>query len=385
MRPHSPSQTAAPSTPRTRPIPVCEPDIGELEVALVTQCLKSGWVSSIGPWVSRFEEAYAAHCGCQFAVSTCNGTAALHLALLALGIGPGDEVLVPAFTFVSSANAVVYTGAVPVLMDVDPTTWNLDVEDARRKLTPRTRAIMAVHVFGNPADMAAVAALAAEYGLAVVEDAAEAHGARWQGQPVGSLGDVGCFSFFGNKLITTGEGGMLVTNRPELADAARKWGNLSRPQGHHYFHDAVGFNYRMASLQAALGLAQLQRIEELLAKKLRNAERYLRLLVAIPGLRPQRVLPGATSSWWMVSIVVKDTFGATREDLSQHLHRRGIDTRPFFVPLHRLPPYASSPPCPVAEEISQRGLLLPSGPRLEPEAIEEIVEAIGCLAQGGGR
>ncbi len=366
-------------------IPLADADIGELEVAYVSECRRSGWVSSAGPFVSRFEEAFAAACACRYAVAASNGTAALHLALLALGVGPGDEVLVPDLTFVSTANAVVYTGARPVLVDVDPHTWNLDPDDARRKVTQRTKAIVPVHLFGNPADLDAVAAIAAETGLAVVEDAAEALGASWRGRPVGSIGDVGCFSFFGNKLITTGEGGMVVTNRPEIADAARRWGNLSRAPGRPYFHDAVGYNYRMASRQAALGLAQLQRLDQLLAGKLRNAETYRRLLAGIPGLRWQHVTAGGASSWWMFAIVLEDAFGATREDVSEHLHRNGIDARPFFVPLHQLPPYAGSPPCPVAEEVSRRGLLLPSGTRLRAEQIHEIAETIARLGKDGGR
>jgi perosamine synthetase len=371
-----PKRAQPPETMRR--IPVGDADIGEREIASVTDCLRSGWVSSIGPYVSRFEEAFAAYCGCRFGVSTCNGTAALHLALLALGIGPGDEVLVPTLTFVSTANAVVYTGATPVLVDADPDTWNLDVDDARRKVTARTKAVIAVHVFGNPVDMDAVAALSADHGLAVIEDAAEAHGARWRGRRVGGLGDVGCFSFFGNKLLTTGEGGMVVTNRPDIAAAARKWGNLSRPEGQHYFHDAVGFNYRMASLPAALGLAQLDRIDELLARKIRNAERYREHLAAVPGLQLPSVAGPAESAWWMFGVLVDDGFGIDREALAGRLREDGIDTRPFFVPLHELPPFSKSQPCPVAASLSRRGLVLPSGTRLTDEEIADISRVVSA-------
>ena len=265
-------------------IPVAEPSFEGNELEYVTNCIRSGWVSSLGEYVKRFEQGFAAYCGVRHGVATHNGTVALHLALAALGIGPGDEVILPTLTFVATANAVTYTGARPIFVDSEPHTWNIDPEAAARAVTPLTRAIIAVHLYGHPADMEPLRALTEQHGLTLIEDAAEAHGARYKGQRVGSLSDVAVFSFFGNKIITTGEGGMVLTDDPSLAERCFFLENQARHKENPYWHPEIGYNYRMTNVQAALGVAQLERIEELVAIRIRNAAHYKRRLSEVSGL-----------------------------------------------------------------------------------------------------
>jgi perosamine synthetase len=347
----------------------------------VLDCLDSGWISSIGEYVDRFESLFARFCGADHAIATANGTVALHLALAALDLGPGDEVLVPGLTFVATANAVTYTGATPVLVDVDRVTWTIDPEDAARKITARTRAIIPVHLYGHPANLDALRALATRHDLRVVEDAAQAHGARYNGARVGALGDVGTFSFYGNKVLTTGEGGMVVTNDQAIARRARLLRGQALDPDRRYYHAEVGFNYRLTNLQAAIGCAQLEHADAILRRRAELAAAYDARLADVPGLGFQPVAPWATPICWMYSVVIDETtFGMTRDEVADALRARGIETRPFFVPLHDLPPYRTTP-LPVSAALGRSGINLPSGNTLAATDIDLVCAALADLAR----
>jgi perosamine synthetase len=357
-------------------IPVAEPLLSGNELAYVTDCVKSGWVSSLGAYIPRFEEMFAQFCGARFGIATSNGTAALHLALVVLGIGPGDEVIVPTLTFVATANAVTYTGAKPVFADSEPRTWNLDPADVARKITPATRAIIPVHVYGHPADMDPLLDLARKHNLLVIEDAAEAHGALYKGKRVGSMGALNCFSFYGNKIITTGEGGLITTNDAALAEKARWLRDHGMSTEKRYWHPVIGYNYRITNVQAAIGVAQMERIEEFIARKRRIAETYNQLLARVPGLTLPPEEKWATSVYWMYSALVGVEFGPSRDELMARLKQRKIDSRPFFYPIHTMPPYHTGESLPVAEALSRRGINLPSAVTLTDEDIHRIATAI---------
>jgi perosamine synthetase len=361
-------------------IPVFAPWLSENTRRYVLDCVDTGWISSLGQYVSRFERNFAEFCEAQHAVATSNGTTALHLCLATLGIGPGDEVLVPDLTFVSTANVVRYTGATPVLVDSDPRMWCIDPADARRKVTARTRAIIPVHLYGHPVAMAPLLALAAEHGFDVVEDAAEAHGARYQGRRVGALGRIGAFSFYGNKIITTGEGGMVVTNDRALAERALFLRDHAMDPKRRYYHPEVGFNYRMTNIQAAIGCAQLEQAEAILARRKALAAAYEAGLAGIPGLTRPPSEPWAESVYWMYSVLVEPEFGLSRDAVIAGLRARDVDSRPFFVPLHELPPFRQDGPFPVATTLSARGINLPSGTGLRAEEIATVCDAVRALA-----
>jgi len=349
----------------TRFLPVTEPDLAGNEKKYVNEALDEGWISSNGRFIDRFEREFAAYCRTDHAVACCNGTVALHVLLLALGIGPGDEVLVPSFTYVASANAVAYTGATPILVDSEAQHWNLDPARLEEALTPRTRAIMAVHLYGHPTDMAAVEAFARRHDLLVVEDAAEAHGASVAGRPVGSFGVGATFSFYGNKIVTTGEGGMITTNNGELAAKIR----LLRGQGmdpqRRYWFPIVGYNYRMTNLAAALGCAQMERVEEFIARRRELAGWYDEQLAPLAdrlGMQLAGEAPGARNVHWLASLRVP---APRRDGLMRHLLTKGIDSRPFFPPLHTLPIYCDTRyhggrDLRVAEDLGATGLNLPT-------------------------
>jgi perosamine synthetase len=362
-------------------IPVFAPWLSENVRRYVLDCVDSGWISSLGQYVERFERDFAAFCEARHGVATSNGTTALHLALVTLGIGPGDEVLVPDLTFVSTANVVRYTGATPVLVDVDLRTWGMDPADARRKLTPRTRAIIPVHLYGHPVDMDSLLALAAAHGLEVVEDAAEAHGARHRGRRVGALGKIGAFSFYGNKIITTGEGGMLVTNDPTLAERAAFLRDHAMDRRRRYYHPEIGFNYRMTNIQAAIGCAQLEQAEAILTRRKEIAAAYETGLAGIAGLTRPPAEPWAENVYWMYSVLIEPGFGLNREAVRAGLRERGVDSRPFFVPLHELPPYRQDAPFPVTTALAAKGINLPSGTGLRPEEITQVCDALRGLAR----
>jgi perosamine synthetase len=360
-------------------IPVFAPWLSENVRRYVLDCVDSGWISSLGQYVGRFERDFAAFCEASHAVATSNGTTALHLCLAALDIGPGDEVLVPDLTFVSTANVVRFTGATPVLVDSEPRTWGMDPVDARRKITPRTRAIIPVHLYGHPVDLDPLVALAAEHGLDIVEDAAEAHGARYKGRRVGALGRIGAFSFYGNKILTTGEGGMVVTNDPKLAERATFLRDHAMDPRRRYYHPEIGFNYRMTNIQAAIGCAQLEQVDAILARRKVIADAYETGLAGIPGLTPPPAEPWAESVHWMYSVLVEPEFQTSRDAVIAGLRARGVDSRPFFVPLHQMPPYRLDAPFPVSTSLSERGINLPSGTGLSLEEIATVCAALRAL------
>jgi perosamine synthetase len=362
-----------------RIIPVSDPKLDGNELRYVTQCVQSNWISSAGRFVRDFEEAFAGAMGCRYGVAASNGTTSLHLALATLGIGPGDEVIIPTFTMIATANAVRYTGAQPVLVDAERTTWNMDVSQLERLVTPRTRGILLIHTYGHPVDMDPLTELADRRGLWVVEDAAEAHGARYRGRPIGSLGRAASFSFYANKIITTGEGGMVTTNDGELARVARRLRDHAFSDERHFWHKYLGFNYRMTNLQAAIGLAQTERLDELVEIRRTNAARYTAVLSKIPGLTLPVERPWARNVYWMYGVVVEDVFGISRDELRQRLARRGIETRTFFIPIHLQPIYYEAfqgRRYPVSEELCRRGLYLPSGATLTGAEIDYVCEMV---------
>ena len=362
-------------------IPIYEPTLGEAEEAAVMDAVRSGWISSNGKYIREFEERFAAFCGVQHGISTSNGTTALHLAIHALGIGPGDEVIVPALTFVASANAVHYTGATPVFADVDAQSWTIDPAAVEALITPRTKAITPVHLYGHPAPMNALRAIADQHGLLLIEDAAEAHGAQVGERRTGNLGHAAAFSFFANKIITTGEGGMVTTNDAALAARCRMLRDHAMPPERRYWHDEVGFNYRMTNLQAAVGVAQMARIEEFIARKRAIARLYQEALGAVPGLTLPVELPGYTSVYWMYSILVGEAYRLTRDALMLALREQNIDSRPFFHPLDTLPPYQRGVPCPTALRLSRQGLNLPSAPTLTDNQVLYICDTLRKLSR----
>jgi perosamine synthetase len=359
-------------------IPVYEPWIGRAELARIVRCVKSGWISSIGSEIREFEARFAALCGRRFGVACSNGTTALHLALAALGVGPGDEVIVPALTFVATANAVRYTGARAVFADADPVTWNVDPAAVERRLTRRTRAIIAVHLYGQPADVASLAAIARRSGASLIEDAAEAHGARIGNRLVGSFGALSCFSFYGNKMVTTGEGGMVLASSRKLDARLRLLRDHAMSARRRYYHAEVGFNYRMTTLQAAIGLAQLDRFPAILERKQRIARWYRRGLAGLPLDFPPQT-PGTHNVHWMFSVVLRPEARLDRGTLGRRLLERGIDWRPFFVPIPELPPYRDGKRYPVADRLGGSGLNLPSGPLLSERQVRFICDAISDL------
>ena len=360
-------------------IPVCAPLLGQREVELVTQAVREGWISSAGPFVQSFAEKFAAYVGAPFAEPVANGTVGLHVVLHALGSGPGDEVIVPSQSFVATGAAVKYCGATPVFADVEAKTWNIDPDDVAAKLTPRTRAVIPVHLFGVCADMAAIRRVLRDRpDVAVVEDAAEAFGSTQGNVRAGALGDAAVFSFYGNKTLTTGEGGMVTTRRGDLADRVRFLKNHGMSTTKRYFHPEIGFNYRMTSLQAAIGLAQLEAADDLTSRKRRLDARYRAALAALPGIRFQEVPPGDVAVPWMVVFTDEALEGEeTRDEVMKRMRTRGIETRPMFYPIHRLPAFAGCPggPLPVTDQISFRGLALPSGAGLTDAEVDRSIEA----------
>jgi perosamine synthetase len=352
-------------------IPISKPLIGPREKELVLDALDSGWVSSIGRYIDEFEANFARYCGTEYALTVSNGTTGLHLALAALGIGAGDEVIIPDLTFVATANAVAYTGATPVLADIDADTLCLDPASVKALITPRTKAIMPVHLYGHPADMDALRDIADAHRLFIVEDAAEAHGAEYRGRRVGGLGTCAVFSFYGNKVITTGEGGMLITNDPELYQRARRLRDHAMSPERRYFHEERGFNYRITNLQAALGVAQLERIDDFLHRRTEIMDWYHAEIPATEQVRLNRVKNWARSAFWMVCLEV-DWFDEKRRDVFMRaLKARGIDSRPYFCTMSSMPMYRQ-PPLRVAATKAQIGLNLPSFYELTKSDVRRI-------------
>jgi perosamine synthetase len=359
-------------------IPVYMPEITDLDTNEVTKAVSSGWVSSKGPFIEEFEKNFSAYIGTRHGVSTSNGTTALHLALVALGIGPGDEVIVPSFTFIAVANAVHYTGATPVLVDSNRDYWCIEPTILEVSISKKTRAIIAAHMYGHPCDMDKILRVAKQHDLAVIEDCAEAHGAEYNGRKVGNFGTISCFSFYGNKIITTGEGGMCLTNDEEIAERLRILRDHGMDPKKRYWHNVIGFNYRMTNLQAALGVSQLKRIDSLIRKKRSLARSYELLLSNEANITLAPEMKWAKNVFWMYSVLVRG--GREKRDrLIRKLESSGIESRPFFYPIHILPPYKNGQSLPVAEQLSSSGINLPSGPQLTEAEVKEVASAVRLL------
>ncbi len=359
-------------------IPVCEPKLGGKELDYVVDCIKTNWISSKGKYITEFENKFSKYCGAKYGIATSNGTTAIHLALASVGIGPGDEVIIPTFTMIATVNPVTYTCAKPVLVDSEPKTWNMDPAKIEEKITKRTKAIMVMHTYGHPCDMDPILKIAREHDLHVIEDAAEAHGAEYKGKRVGAIGNAGCFSFYANKILTTGEGGMVVTNDEKIAEMAR----LLRDQAFEpkrFLHRYVGFNYRMTNIQAAIGVAQMEIIDESVATRRRNAALYNSLFDGVKGITKPPEAKWAKNVYWMYTVLVEDSFGMSRDKLMEYLKGKGIDTRSAFYPIHSQPVYAAQykgEKYPVADEIGRKGINLPSGNTLTKDQIKQVVDTI---------
>ncbi len=364
-----------------RTVPVNEPFVGERELEYVGECIRSGWISSAGRFLEAFEHSWAEYCGRAYGVAVSSGTAALDVAMTACELNPGDEVILPAFTIISCAQAVVRAGSTPVLVDCDPETWCMDVGEVARKVTSRTRAVMPVHIYGHPVDMGALEEVADRFGLMVVEDAAEAHGAEYAGRRCGSFGDVSCFSFYANKIVTTGEGGMVLTDSAVLAERARSLRNLCFRNDRRFVHHELGFNYRMTNVQAAIGLAQVERVDATVTRKREIARAYSCGLQAVSELQLPVELPGVKNVYWMYGVVLRDGMDMDATAFAKELARRGVDTRPFFVGMHQQPVFRRmglfcDETYPVTERLSERGLYLPSGTALTMEDVEVVCRAV---------
>jgi perosamine synthetase len=370
---------------------VSAPSLGRRELELVTRCVESGWVSSGSPYVQEFEAGWASYCDREYGVAVCNGTAALELGLATLGIGPGDEVIMPSLTIISCALAAVRLGAVPVLIDSDPDTWCMDVDRIEPAIGPRTRAIMPVHLLGHPVDMDPLIELARHRGLAVIEDAAEAHGARYLSRaggdqdvwrPCGAMGELGVFSFYANKVVTTGEGGMLITDNSELAARARSLRDLAHEPGRRFHHKELGFNFRLSGVQAAIGVAQLERADEVLARKHAIADFYQQRLGGRSDVQLSGQEAWAQRAFWMYGIVART--GPPNDVVTERLARLDVESRPFFLGLHEQPALAGlfrlgAGPLPVTERLSRYGFYLPSGPVLTEEQLETVTNAVNAV------
>jgi perosamine synthetase len=367
-------------------IPVSEPLLDERALAYVEEAMRSGWISSAGRYITDFERRWSEYCGVAHGVAVANGTAALQLAVEALALPAGSEVILPSFTIISCVAAVLRAGCVPVLVDCDPETWCLDVAEVARKITAKTRAIMPVHIYGHMADMDAVMDVARRHGLLVIEDAAEAHGAECRGRRAGGIGVMGCFSFYANKIVTTGEGGMVVTGDPALAEMLRSLRNLSFRSDRRFWHTELGHNFRLTNLQAAIGIAQIEQVEEHISRKRRMAARYREALRDVSGLVLPTEKPGFKNVYWMYAVLLDDRVPIDAERFAERLKDEGVETRPFFLGMHEQPVLRerglfSGERYPVTERISRRGLYLPSGLKLSDADLELVCMAVRkCLA-----
>lgn len=371
-------------------IPVFEPVITEDAIDAVAAALRRGEISgNFGRALAEFESEFAAYCGCRHGIATTSGTTALHLAVAAAGVGQGDEVLISASTNIATALAAYHNRAVAVPVDSEEVTWNLDLDLVEGLITPRTKAIIPVHLFGHPVDMDRLMEIARRHKLMVIEDCAESHGATVRGRMTGGFGDMACFSFYANKIITTGEGGMVVTSDDRLAEQLRLLRNLAfaKPR---FFHAVPGYNFRMTGFQAALGLAQFRTLDSILEAKRRLARAYNKRLAEVPGIRTPVEMEWARNVYWMYAVVVEDAFGVSRDELTKGLAEAGIETRTFFCPMNRQPFLRAQPgfrdiPSPVADRLWERGLYLPSTHTLEDEQVDHIVVQIRRLGRPAGQ
>jgi perosamine synthetase len=364
-------------------IPISKPALVGNELQYVTDCIESSWISSVGSYVKRFEESFAAFCGTEHAVTCSNGTTALHLALLALGVKPGDEVIVPTLTYVATANAVVYCGAKPVFVDSEPETWNMDPFQIESLITPQTKGIIVVHLFGHSVDMDAIMEIARKHKLFVLEDAAEAHGAEYKGRRVGSIGDAGTFSFFGNKIITTGEGGMITTHDPVLAEEVRRLKNHGMDPARKFWFPTVGFNYRLTNVASAIGLAQLEKIDWHLEQRKLIADWYREFLADASGTTWQAEKEWVRHVWWLFTVILDEEIPLDRFDLLAELKTRNVEARQIIYPITQLPPYQdpSRQHCyPVADRTVDRGVQLPTWAGLTRDQVRYVCESLKeCL------
>ena len=375
-------------------IPVNEPALGSREMEYVAECIKTGWISSAGHFIEEFEQKWADYCGMKYGIAVSNGTTALQIAVRSLDLIAGDEVIMPSFTIISCALAVVECGAIPVLVDSDPTTWCMDISQIEAKITPRTKAIMPVHIYGHPVEMDPIFELARKYDLKIVEDAAEVHGAEYlsgfeKKEPswmkCGGMGHISCFSFYANKLITTGEGGMVLTSDPQLAEKLRGLRNLCFRPERRFYHTELGYNYRLTNIQAAMGLAQLERFDQILDKKRWMGREYTKRLSALKVLQLPVEKPWARQVYWMYSLVLDESTGMDAQEFAKRLCAAGVDTRPFFLGMHEQPVFHQrglfvNEHYPVAERIARQGLYLPSGLTLTEEQVGLVCDAVkGCI------
>ena len=358
-----------------REIPVMEPDLSGNEREYLLDAFDSGWISSKGKYVDLFEERFASYHDVEYALAVSNGTVALHLSLVSLGIGHGDEVIVPNLTFASSVNTIIHAGATPVLADVDKDTFNIDPNEIESLITERTKAIMVVHLYGNPCDMEAISFLADKHNLHIIEDSAEGLGSRIDDRLTGTFGNIGTFSFFGNKTITTGEGGAILFRDKKVYEHAKTLRDHGMSPSRRYWHEYIGYNYRLTNLQAAIGYAQMERLEELLERKQKLFNRYRKGLEHEDFVSFQKEEVTHTSSYWLITLIFQNT---DMQKLSSFLREKGIDTRPSFYPIHTMPPYKhlTERPFPNSDYISNYGLSLPSFPSLTDEDVEYVVDSI---------
>jgi perosamine synthetase len=357
-------------------IPIAKPNLKGNELKYVEECIKTEWISSAGNFVEKFENEFSKLCECKFGVSCSNGTTALHLALLALKIKKGDEVIIPNYTFAATANAVLYCGGKPIFIDVDKETWCIDPKSIEKKITTKTKAIIVVHIYGHPCDMDSIMKIAKENNLYVIEDCAEAHGAEYKGKRVGSIGDIGCFSCYGNKIITTGEGGMCTTNNKKFADNMQTLKNHGMKKGKRYWHEIIGYNYRLTNIQAAIGVAQLERINEFIEKRRHIAQLYNKELKDVNGITLPPEMSWAKNVYWMYCVLINDEYPLNRDELIIKLREKGIDTRRFFYPLNDMEPYKTKEEFYVSKELSERGISLPTFFDLKDEEIIKIIDII---------
>lgn len=355
-------------------IPIYQPTLSQAATDNVLDCLNTNWISSKGTYIPAFESAFCDYTGARFASTVSNGTVALHLALLALGIGHGDEVIVPTFTYVASVNAIRYTGATPIFADSVDSTWQLSPDSLEEKISPATKAIMVVHLYGHPCDMRSIMGIAERHGLHVIEDCAEAIGTLYEGKHVGNFGAISTFSFFGNKTITTGEGGMVITDDPTLISRVNHLKGQGLAKDREYWHESVGYNYRMTNIAASIGLSQMPLIEGFVSKKRNIAEMYRDNLRGLP-LSVHGEANGCRHSYWMVSILL-DEF-SHRDELRNFLRKKDVETRPTFYPVHTMPMYSDRfERLPIAENLSMRGINLPSWPSLTDTQVQYVTNSI---------
>ncbi len=362
-------------------IPVYEPLMDGNEKKYLAECIDTGWVSSDGPFVKRLEDEFAAYCGVKHGIAVSNGTAALEVGLAAIGVGQDDEVIMPSFTVVSCAIAAIRLGATPVLVDSEPDTWNMDTSRIEAKINYRTRAIMPVHIYGHPVDMDPVLDIARRHNLKVIEDAAEVHGAMYKNRKAGSIGNVGSFSFNANNIITTGEGGMVITDDPAAAERARSYRDLFSIPEHRFYHNELGYNFRMTNLQAAIGVAQLEQIDRFIEIKRRNAALYTARLSKVKGIKTPTEKPWAWSVYWMYAIELDPKLGIDATRMAQLLAQKGVATGPFFLGMHEQPVFQrmdlfQNEKYPVADRLARQGFYLPSGLTLTESQINEVCDAV---------